>query len=65
MVVTPNRRLLLLRRQGERKTIRVAEGEALDGWTVVQVARDVVLLESGGRQEKIIVRDKATGKNRP
>jgi hypothetical protein len=58
VVVTPTHRLLLLRRQDDRRTIRVAEGEAVDGWTIVRVASDKLVVESAGRQQEIIVREK-------
>lgn len=58
VVVTPGNRLVLLRRLGGAETIRLKEGEEIDGWTLVNVTRNDVVLESGGRREKIEVRDK-------
>ncbi len=58
VVVTPGNRLVLLKRLGGAETIRLKEGEEIDGWTLVNVTRNDVVLESGGRQEKIEVRNK-------
>ncbi len=58
VVVTPGNRRVLLKRVGGAETIRLKEGEEIDGWTLVNVTRDDVVLESGGRREKIEVRDK-------
>ena len=58
VVVTPGNRLVLLRRLGGAETIRLKEGEEIDGWTLVNVTRNDVVLESGGRREKIEIRDK-------
>lgn len=56
VVVAPQSRLVLLKRVGGAETIRLEEGEEIDGWTLVQVTRDDLVLESGGRREKIVVR---------
>ena len=58
VVVAPGNRLVLLKRPGGAETIRLKEGEEIDGWTLVNVTRDDVVLESGGRREKIEIRDK-------
>jgi hypothetical protein len=59
VVVTPTHRLVLLKRADGRRTIRVAEGEAVEGWTVVQVTPDKLVLESAAGQKEFIVREKA------
>ncbi len=58
VVVAPGNRLVLLRRLGGAETIRLKQGEEIDGWTLVEVTRDEVVLESGGRREKIEIRNK-------
>ncbi len=58
VVVAPGNRLVLLKRLGGAETIRLKEGEEIDGWTLVDVTRNEVVLESGGRREKIEIRDK-------
>jgi len=60
VVVAPDNRMLLLKRLGGAETIRLKEGEEIDGWTLVDVTRDDVVLESGGRREKIEVRQKTS-----
>ncbi len=58
VIVTPSKRLVLLKRQGDGKTIRVSQGEELDGWTVEEITADVISLRSGARQERIVTREK-------
>ena len=58
VVVAPGNRLVLLKRLGGAETIRLKQGEEIDGWTLVEVTRDDLVLESGGRREKIEIRDK-------
>ena len=58
VVVAPARRLILLKRPGDAKTIRVLEGETIDGWTLTQVSKTTLTLESGNRREEFLVRDK-------
>ena len=65
VVVAPGNRLVLLKRPGGADTIRLKEGEEIDGWTLVNVTRDDVVLESGGRREKIEIRDKTREGVRP
>ncbi len=58
VVVAPGNRLVLLKRLGGAETIRLKQGEEIDGWTLVEVTRDEVVLESGGRREKFEIRNK-------
>ena len=62
LVVTPKRRLVLLKRTDTGATVRVVEGQVIDGWTVIEVAPDKLLLEADGRRQEIIVRQKARPK---
>lgn len=64
IVVAPTRRLVLLRRPGDSKTIRVLEGETIDGWTLTQVSKTALILESGNRREEFLVRGKSKSENR-
>lgn len=64
VVVAPAKRLVLLKRPGDGKTIRVFEGETIDGWTLTQVSKTTLTLESGNRREEFLVRDKSKTKYR-
>ncbi|MFQ5953719.1 MAG: hypothetical protein ACE5JZ_01475 [Kiloniellales bacterium] len=64
VVVAPARRLVLLKRPGDNKTIRVVEGEEIDGWRLTQVTKTTLILESGGRREEFLIRDKSKAENR-
>ncbi len=57
VVVTPDRRLVLLTRKGGSTTIGVAKGEMLDGWALTEVEREVIVFERDARKKTYIVRD--------
>lgn len=63
VVVAPAKRLVLLKRPGDGKTIRVFEGETIDGWTLTQVSKTTLILESGNRREEFLVRGKSKSEN--
>ncbi len=46
VVVTPTRRIVLLREADSGKTLRVAQGESVGGWLVADVTRARIVLES-------------------
>ncbi len=64
VVVAPAKRLVLLKRPGDGKTIRVFEGETIDGWTLTQVSKTTLTLESGNRREEFLVRGKSKSEYR-
>ncbi len=57
VVVTPDRRLVLLTRKGGSATIGVAKGEMLDDWALTEVEREFIVFERGARKKTYIVRD--------
>ena len=57
VVVTPDRRLVLLTPKGGSATISVAKGETLDGWAVTEVEREFIVFERDARKKTYIVRD--------
>ena len=63
VVVTPDRRLVLLTPKGGSATISVAKGEALDGWAVTEIEREFIVFERDDRKKRYIVRDSAEVEN--
>lgn len=57
VVVTPDRRQVLLTRKGGSATIGVAKGELLDGWALTEVEREFIVFERDARKKTYIVRD--------
>ena len=57
VVVTPDRRLVLLTPKGGSATIGVAKGEMLDGWALTEVEREFIVFERDARKKTYIVRD--------
>lgn len=53
VVVTPERKLLLLQHHATGRSLRLAEGETVDGWTVASIASNEVVLRQGERKEAI------------
>jgi general secretion pathway protein N len=63
VVVTPDRRLVLLTRKGGSATIGVAKGEMLDGWAVTEVEREFIVFERDARKKTYFVRDSTEVEN--
>lgn len=59
IVVTPALRMVFVTEPGSRKTIAVERGMELDGWTIIEVERHVIVLESGDRRKRIKIGDDA------
>lgn len=53
VVVTPERKLVLFQHQATGRSLRLGEGEKLDGWTVASIASNEVVLRNGERKEAI------------
>ncbi len=64
VVVTPERRLALLRDSGSGKFRRLSQGEELAGWQVSQVQADRVVLKQEQEQHEILLQV-AKGGSRP
>lgn len=58
VVVTPEQKLLLLKRQDTGAALRLREGDALDGWRIAAIAQDHLILSKGDRQERVPLRDR-------
>jgi hypothetical protein len=54
VIVTPRQRSILLAGANNR-TQTVVQGAVIDGWTLIKVERDQIVLESGGKQEVVPV----------
>ncbi len=52
VILAPETRSALLRPQN-RKVVSVTEGQALEGWTVAEIAADHVLLRAGGTEYRL------------
>ncbi len=61
VIVTPRRRIVLLKETASGRIVRLKQGEQFEGWTLAEVAPDFIVLESGGRREVIVVRDRTPG----
>ena len=51
VLIDMNLRLVLLRRHGDGKAIRMREGEEIAGWTLLEVALDFIVVERDGQEE--------------
>ena len=58
VVVTPEQKLLLLKRQDTGAAMRLKEGDALDDWRIAAIAQDHLILSKGSQQERVNLRDK-------
>jgi hypothetical protein len=59
IVISPRERLALLARGRSSEVIRVFEGELVEGWVVRSILPDRVILERDGRQQELMLKDKA------
>lgn len=53
VIVTPEQKLLLLKQIATGQTMRLKVGDALDDGRIAAIAADHVLLDRGGKQEKL------------
>jgi hypothetical protein len=53
VVLAPERKIVLFQHQATGRSLRLAEGEKLDGWTVATIAANEVVLRNGERKEAI------------
>lgn len=58
VVVAGPQKLVMLKHMGSGKSLRVAEGEILDDWTVATITSDQVTLRRGDREEKVSLRER-------
>ena len=58
IVVTSDQKIVLLKHVGTGKSLRLAEGEALDDWKIATVAPDYVILRRGDREERVSLRER-------
>lgn len=56
VVIDAGRRFALLQRVPANDTVRLEQGESVDGWVLVEVRTDGVTLENGGRRHEIALR---------
>lgn len=53
VVISPDKRLVLLRPVGGGGVMRVAEGDVLDGWLIEEIANDFLTIVADGRREVV------------
>lgn len=58
VVVTPERKLVLLQHHSTGKSVRLAEGETLDGWTIAAIANSELVLRQGERKEVFLLHER-------
>jgi len=51
VLIDKNLGLALLRRQGDGKDVRMRVGEEIEGWTLLEVALDFIVVERDGQEE--------------
>lgn len=57
VVIDDDMRMALLRPKGAKRTLRILEGQQIDGWTVEDVRPDRVVMRRGGVSEEVRLRD--------
>jgi len=53
LVLTPEARVALVRNKRDRKLMRITEGDAFEGWEVVEFATERILLKKGEKTEAL------------
>ncbi|MGQ0676966.1 MAG: hypothetical protein ACT4N4_12890 [Rhodospirillales bacterium] len=58
VVVTPERKLLLLKQLSTGKSLRLGEGDALEDWRIASITAEHLVLARGDKQERVSLKDR-------
>lgn len=65
LVLTPETRVALVRSKRDRKLLRLSEGDAFEGWEVVEFATERILLKKGEKAEELELKPAIGAEVRP